>query len=228
MWMYQYRDYTTSLTRAIAWFSDESWPRNGTELDNFLENRPFKQMQGSHRYHKHLCLVHLVYESSEINEDRKECHLRAKFRRQEGLDIREECDRHRPPCLMQHAATTTLEAFLLQFDVLSTAKGKGTLARPAIKIPERPHWHPYPTFETQLPVTFCRNNTGIALHPKDLVTGIQSPRHLRKPDLRCQFCPRIKAYQSIIALWPHLVREHSISGKEENFNGSTVLSWKLY
>jgi hypothetical protein len=37
------------------------------------------------------------------------------FLRQENLPVPEHCTEHNPPCLMQHAALTTLETFWLQF-----------------------------------------------------------------------------------------------------------------
>ncbi|KAH8791671.1 hypothetical protein BGZ57DRAFT_922836 [Hyaloscypha finlandica] len=201
---YQYDDHTTSLTRATAWFADTHWPRDGSELVNFLGNGPYKPKQGSHLCHHHLCLTHLVFESVEENEDRKECHARAKFLRQEGLPIPRYCTKHahKRPCLMQHAALTTLEAFLIQFFVLLKAKGQASLATPP-----RPRWHPYPTFECQLPLTFC-DEAAVNLEPEDIVSEVIESTRVGKPELKCQFCSGIKAFKSIIALWSHFVHQH--------------------
>jgi hypothetical protein len=191
----------TSLSRAIAWFADQDWPRNGLELDNFLGSGPYKPRQGSHLCHKHLCLIHVSFETAEDNKDRKECHLRAQFLRQEGLPVPKHCSKHDPPCLMQHAALTILEAFLVQFFVLRTAKGKAHLAPP-----QRPRWHRYSTLEYQLPLTFCQDDSAVSLSPSEMVKEVVHTEG--KPELRCRFCSRIKAFKSIIALWSHYVHQH--------------------
>ena len=96
---YTHSDYATTMSRAVAWFS--SWPRTGGELDNFLGAGPYKPMHGSHLCHHDHCIIHLTYERGDINEDRKVCHRRARFLRQERRDVPEHCRRHKPPCLMQ-------------------------------------------------------------------------------------------------------------------------------
>jgi hypothetical protein len=198
---YQYDDHSTGLTRAAAWFADTDWPRNGSELDNLLGSGPHKQKQGSHLCHHHLCGIHLIFESDRENESRKDCHLRAKFLRQEGLPIPHYCTKHIRPCLMQHTALTTLEVFLLQFFVLCKAKGLAPLLTPS-----RPRWHTFPTFEYQLPLTFCQDS---AVHwSEEMASNVTDLNCIRKPELRCPFCSGIKAFKSIIALWSHFVHQH--------------------
>jgi len=99
--MFQYGDHTTTFLRALAWFGDQTWPRNGIELDNFLSCGPYKPMDASHLCHHDHCLVHVVYESTDINQTRKSCHQQARDLRASGLDIPGVCDKHSPPCLLQ-------------------------------------------------------------------------------------------------------------------------------
>jgi hypothetical protein len=90
------------------------------------------------------------------NEDQKRCHNQCIFLHQEGLPVPETCDEHQPPCLLQHAALTTYEVLLNQFSFLR--KAKGLLPYPPLP---RPHWHKFPTFETQLPLLFCRDSQAV-------------------------------------------------------------------
>ena len=96
---YQYSDHSTAFVRAKAWF--QQWPRCGTELDNYLDTGSFKPMDGSHTYHHNSCIVHIVYEPADVNDNRKECCALAKRLRQEGTSIPEHCAAHNPPCLLQ-------------------------------------------------------------------------------------------------------------------------------
>jgi hypothetical protein len=149
--------------------------------------------------------VQLVFESVKENEERKECHMRAKFLPQEGLPVPHHCTKHKHkrPCLMQHAALTTLEVFLIQFFVLLRAKGRAPLV-----VPSRPRWHPYTTFEYQLPLTFCQADSAVYLQSEEMVSEVIDSNHIGKPELRCRFCSGIKAFKSIIALWSHFVHQH--------------------
>jgi len=112
---YQHTDHSTNLPRAIAWYADEHWPRNGSELDNFLGSGSYMQMEGSHLCHHILCLVHLYYEFAEINLDRNACHRLSKYLRQAGEFVPEGCDKHQSPCVMREASLTTFERHLHQF-----------------------------------------------------------------------------------------------------------------
>jgi hypothetical protein len=103
---------------------------------------------------------------------------------------------------MQQAALTTLEAFLIPIFVLLKAKGQAPLATPP-----RPRWHPYPTFEFQLPLTFC-DEAAVNLEPEDIVSEVIESTRVGKPDLKCHFCSGIKAFKRIIALWSHFVHQH--------------------
>ena len=96
---YSYADHATTVARAVAWYGH--WPRTGVELDNFLGCGPFKPMDGSHLCHHEHCIVHLIYESADINLDRWDCCLEARFLRQDGRVVPEHCGKHSPPCLMQ-------------------------------------------------------------------------------------------------------------------------------
>jgi hypothetical protein len=163
--------------------------------------------------HHHLCSIHLIFEDPEVNEDRKKCHCRAKFLRQENLPVPEHCTEHNPPCLMQHATLTTTETFCIQFFVLLTAKGIA-LPRP----PPRPQWHPHSTWEYQLPLRLRSVHPAISLASEDIVSGVIPPAHFGKPELKCRFCSRIKAFKSIIALWSHLLHQHYRSTNEQTWS----------
>jgi hypothetical protein len=164
-------------------------------------------MQASHLCHHHLCIVHVVYESAEVNTDRKQCYQRAKFLRHEGLPVPPHCERHQPCCELQHAVLTTFETLLIQFFVLLLALGLPLLAQPP-----RPRWHTYPTFEFQLPLKFCEGvKCAVAVDSMSLVN--ETPvRKEGKPDLICRFCTHIKSFQSLIAMWSHFVHEHVETG----------------
>ena len=98
---YQYSDHATSLIRAAAWFSEDTWPRIGIELDNFIGGGPFKPMDASHLCHHDHCIVHVTWEPANVNHDRKECHALARYLRQHNLPVPESCAKHKPSCLMQ-------------------------------------------------------------------------------------------------------------------------------
>lgn len=183
---YSYSDHATSIAQARGWYDEWHWPRTGVELDIFLGCGPYKPMDGSHLCHHGHCIIHLVYESAAINVDRWNCYLEARFLRQDGREVPEFYDKHSPPCMMQHAALTTIEAYYIQFAVLRQAKGL-----PAESIP-RPRIYLYPTLESQLPCSF----PAITVSSDDLVEALPAKKEGR-PDLLCAFSPCIKAYASI-------------------------------
>ncbi|RYP13475.1 hypothetical protein DL765_006888 [Monosporascus sp. GIB2] len=101
--MFRYSDHQTNVARAAAWFSDSQWPRSGIQLDNLLECGPFQRMDASHLCHTPLCInpSHIIFESSDENQSRRDCQERARFLRAEGRDLPQRCDKHIPPCMMQ-------------------------------------------------------------------------------------------------------------------------------
>ena len=100
---YSYSDHGTSLARARAWFN--KWPRSGIEHDNFIGSGPFKPMDASHLCHHGLCILHLVYEGADTNQDREDCRKEARRLRQAGEQVPEKCTKHDPPCMMQVSPT---------------------------------------------------------------------------------------------------------------------------
>ncbi len=107
--MYQYSDHITTFTRAVAWFGGKC-PRSGIYLDNFLGCGPYKPMEASHLCHQEHCLLHVVYEPADINQDRKSCAAEARFARQSGEAIQKSCSRHDPPCLLQVSYNSHLQS----------------------------------------------------------------------------------------------------------------------
>ncbi len=96
---YSYSDHATTLARSKAWFSQ--WPRSGVELDNLLGSGPYKPMDASHLCHQGHCIIHVVYEGADTNQDRESCRKEARFLRQDGRPVPESCAVHNPPCMMQ-------------------------------------------------------------------------------------------------------------------------------
>lgn len=173
------------------------------ELDNFLGCGSYQPKEGSHLCNHRQCAIHLVYETAQINQERKICHARARFRRQCGLPIAERCDTHYPGCLLQQAALTTYETLLIQFWVLHIAVGRSPPPPP-----RRPRWLRYPTFEFKLPLNFCHGPSTLNLEHQELVDHVAPQDHNEKPELLCSFCRGIKAFKSVVALWSHLVHYH--------------------
>lgn len=204
--VYKLDDHTTSLTRAAAWFENNRWsesPPRGVDLDNFLGSSRWQNVHGSHLCHQDLCLLHLVLESSQLNEDRKKCYERARFLRGEGKPIPERCDceQHVPKCFMRLAALTSYESYLRQFAVLRQARGLPPIQSP----PQRPRRHPFRTFEYQIPLKFCEGPPpSVAAY--GILTGLQPYRD--KPDLICPFCTRITGFASVLAIWSHLFHQY--------------------
>ncbi|KAK4692933.1 hypothetical protein P7C71_g4366, partial [Lecanoromycetidae sp. Uapishka_2] len=119
-----------------------------------------------------------------------------------------------------HAALTTLELCWIQFWILREAKGLG----PA-ETPTRPRWHPYSTFETQLPLS--AGFTIMELDPTCLSTARST---ISKPDLRCIFCSRVKSFAGVVALWSHLYHKHSDIACESRLEEirRTASIWQVY
>ncbi|KAI4284959.1 MAG: hypothetical protein L6R38_001026 [Xanthoria sp. 2 TBL-2021] len=196
---YGFEDHVTAYARALAWFG--KWPRSGLEHDNFLGDGDNKPMDASHVCHHDACIIHVAYEPAYMNQERKECCQIARKLRQEEKDIPEHCSTHSPPCLLQHAALRTNEAFSIQFDVLRQARG---LSREASRF-RRPRRHLFSTFEGHLPCRF----PAINVHVANLVTDRPVSRGKRgKPVSFCVFCKSIKAFDTAAGYWGHLVNKH--------------------
>lgn len=99
--VFSYSDYTTSFSRAAAWFQGGRWPRSGKEHDAFLGADKLEAMEASHTCHQQHCIVHLTYEQLDESLDRKRCALWARSLRHAGHSIPEKCHCHSPPCLLQ-------------------------------------------------------------------------------------------------------------------------------
>ncbi|KAI1772270.1 hypothetical protein F4818DRAFT_444497 [Hypoxylon cercidicola] len=210
---YKYSDHITVTARAAAWFG--SWPRSGIEFDNFMECGPFERMDASHRCHTPLCVNphHITFESAAYNLGRRVCQEGARFLRNQGRDVPVGCDKHDPPCLMQHAALTIYERCVIQASIYRQARGMAQISQ----VP-RPRWHRYPTFEQQLPLKYVRlgETQAIVLRPGDLIrqTAAEAETATRRPALVCRFCPRIKSFAGVVALWGHIVQKHDSEGSE--------------
>ncbi|KAL8819220.1 MAG: hypothetical protein Q9223_002302 [Gallowayella weberi] len=218
---YSYRGFGTSLARAIVWFSK---PRRAIDLDQFLECEEYPPMDASHLCHHEHCVVHLVYEPANVNQERSECQRRARFLRAEKRAVPEECSKHNPPCMMQassyppvphamivpntkqRAAVTALEAYYHQFAVLSKAHGF-----PPLPYINRPRRYPFPTIEAHLPSQFSTINLEKAkLASKEMLDECTTNAKKYRPDLTCSFCvaTSLKTYATIIGLWAHIINVH--------------------
>ncbi|KAL8782339.1 MAG: hypothetical protein Q9213_005460 [Squamulea squamosa] len=218
---YHYANHGTAYARALAWFAKPK--RSGVELDNFVGDGPYQQMEASHTCHHDACIIHITYEAAHINHDRKKCCLRARRLRQEGEDVPEHCDDHNSPCLLQHAALATNEVYSIQFDVLRQARRLPTDLNPF----RRPRRHQFSTFEGYLPCRF----TAVKVHPDDLEFDCPvSRRKSCKPDLFCKFCKRIRAFDSLAGFWGHVVHKHDgieIPKRLEEIR-RTATEWRIY
>jgi hypothetical protein len=202
---YTMLDHTTSWFRAAMWFADDFWPRSGLALDNFLGTGPFIPMEGSHRCHHPECVnaTHGCYEDTLTNLSRNRCLRTAQDIRELGQEVPEHCAKHEPPCLMQLAALTTREAYLIQFSVLRRAKGL-----PSVNSPPKPADHPFQTFEYQLPLLFPHRLSTVL--SEDLVsTELPSATSLSlNPTFHCRFCPYSRVFKTVIGYWSHVFKKH--------------------
>ena len=97
---YSYLNHETSFARATAWF-DVKWSRSNVKFDNFMNYESYKSMNVFHLCHQNHCLIHVIYESVHINQDRKRCHRLTQFFRQQKKEISEHCTKHEFFCKMQ-------------------------------------------------------------------------------------------------------------------------------
>ncbi|RYP71800.1 hypothetical protein DL769_004606 [Monosporascus sp. CRB-8-3] len=197
--LFMYSDHHTSLARAAAWFGQ--WPRSGIQLDNLLECGPFQRMDASHLCHTPLCVnpSHIVFEHTEKNQDRRECQERARFLRSDSRDVAPLCDKHDPP------------------------------SRGAVYLRAVPRWHPFPTFETGLPLRFVAGQSLVVFEEKDAALP-SSVAGVPKPRLICSFCPRLKSFRNPAPLWSHIVHKHQEKGEDEKLRTirDTAAVWKNY
>ena len=98
---YSYADHATTLIKAIVWFANEQWSRRNVELDKFLDVESWKSMNASHLCHHDHCIVHAVYESTDINRERFLCYELTLFFRRKERQISKFCDQHDSSCMMQ-------------------------------------------------------------------------------------------------------------------------------
>ena len=96
---YSYVDHATTLVRAVIWYVE--WSRTDLDLDIFLECDSYKSMNASHLCHQEHCIIHVIYELANVNQNRKECRRRACFLRREKRSIFEHCTKHNSSCKMQ-------------------------------------------------------------------------------------------------------------------------------
>lgn len=138
------------------------------------------------------------------------------------------CSRHDPPCMLQLAVLTTLEAINIQGSVFYSGAGEPHEPRP-----QRPRQHRYPTFETRLPVSFAAHGTysgpmQTALRGNTVGIG---PGRLPKPDLCCPFCTSARrSFNSVVGLWAHIVQVHSEEGDAERAAAvrASAREWQKY
>ncbi|KAK6210913.1 hypothetical protein LQW54_005791 [Pestalotiopsis sp. IQ-011] len=224
--MYTYSDHTTTAARAAAWFG--RWPRRGIELDNLIECGPFQRMDGSHCCHNAFCILpsHIVYEPVAVNKSRAECSKHARFLRVHGRAVPPACDKHEPPCLMQHAVLTMYERCLLQ--VLMFRMFCNIELPPP---PRRPRLHPFPSFDPELPLRFVGAQQGVVVRLGDRAPGVPH-RGTHKPGLVCSLClsARIKGFASVVALWGHVVHRHKDQSNRERLREvrRAAALWKQY
>ncbi|KAL8668255.1 MAG: hypothetical protein Q9202_000233 [Teloschistes flavicans] len=218
---YSHADHGTSLVRAKVWYSKPS--RTGLDLDVFIGGAPYQSMDASHLCHHEHCIVHVVYEAADINQHRQECVQRARFLRSEKRTIPSQCAVHDPPCMMQHAAITALEAYYHQFTVLSHAY---RLPPPPPTV--RPRRYPYPTFEPQLPCQF----DSVSIDEDHIISNPSCDSTSQRPNLTCQLCSAsgLKTFASIIGYWSHIVNKHQAVSNDLRCHEirSSASQWREY
>ncbi|RDW91142.1 hypothetical protein BP5796_02307 [Coleophoma crateriformis] len=202
-------DHSTAWVRAATWFA--SAPHTGLELDNFLCSGPFLPMEGSHLCHHPHCIVpeHATYESAATNDDRRRCYTLAQDLRALGLPVPEHCIRHKHrPCLMQLAALTPFEAYLIQFAIARRAKG--LLGQDPLVL--APADHPFATFERRLPVSFAMDITVDAAYLTPISLR-EDPAEIR-PVFYCNYCISVTPFKSLSGFWAHLRDGHPLAPQE--------------
>jgi hypothetical protein len=88
-----------------------------------------------------------------------------------------------------------------------------------------------PTFEFQLPVTFCSLDPAITLDDAELVANSSPIKRKDQPDLICNLCPKINSFRSIIHMWSHIIHQHGRKFPAEDLLNEirrAALLWKEY
>lgn len=160
-------------------------------------------MDVSHTCHHNNCIIHVVYDPTHINQDRKSCCELARKLRREGQVIPKHCDKHNPSCRLvvsahlyeidegkltnyQLTSRTINEVYALQFNVLRLARGL-----PVKSDYNRSRRHSYSAFETQLPSCVPT----IVVDSIHLITKrSKSRRDKKKSNLLCIFYKKIKTF----------------------------------
>lgn len=75
----------------------------------------------------------------------------------------------------------------------------------------RPRYFQFPTLETQLPTRF----SAVKAELSDLVSQVRDRKREGKPDLVCKYCPALKSFGGVIALWRHYVHKHDNISSDE-------------
>ena len=99
----------------------------------------------------------------------------------------------------------------------------GMVLTPAILRPRR---YLYSTLESQLPCSF----PAVSICPEDLADEVLPAKKEGRPDLLCAFCPCVKIFASILALWGYLVNKYKDVGDRERLDEirRTAPLWRVY
>lgn len=161
-------------------------------------------MEGSHLCHQAYCISpsHLVYEAEWLNIDRKRCHVLAHTLRQQSHVVPARCTVHDPPCLLQHASLTPYEAILIQLTVVAKARGWSPPSQ------GRPSSHPYPTFESRLPLSFL--DCAVVLDPGHITASLASAAAAERLAFRCRYCTPARPFVSLRMFWGHIRDRHRL------------------
>lgn len=78
---------------------------------------------------------------------------------------------------------------------------------------QRPQEHPYPSFESRLPLSHAFHQTDgtaskIGVKLDEVFDTPPSLRNPRKPELVCLLCKCVKSFARITPLWSHVISDH--------------------
>ncbi|KAL8818370.1 MAG: hypothetical protein Q9223_002987 [Gallowayella weberi] len=165
-------------------------------------------------------------EEGPTKRNRETCAQRARLARYKGHDVPGECSLHDPPCLLQHAALTSAEVYLIQFDIVRQATDhhlKLSRDQPA-KVP-----HPFPTYESHLPLAWKLSQPIVDVDPTNFVAGSPKPTGRGRLDLICCFCENL-GFASPTGLWSHLIKQHDEISRSQRLSyiKKTAIQWDHY